>query len=142
MKAQLLRSFFLLVFITAFFSVQSQTTVKQPLIKGSDRIKLYGQQLDLQDQSEFKALHWQYLGPTNISGRATDVEAVREPGKSLTIWVAAASGGVWKSENEGITWIPVFEKQVTTDAGYIKPMMAGKHGKIWGWRIRTPSPGF
>jgi photosystem II stability/assembly factor-like uncharacterized protein len=71
----------------------------------------------LQNQSEYKDLHWQYVGPTNISGRVTDIEAVRQPGKSLTIWVAAASGGVWKSINEGTTWMPVFEKQVTTDIG-------------------------
>lgn len=117
MKAQSFRVLFLLAFVTAGISLQSQTAVKQPLTKGADRVNLYNQQLDLQDQSQYKVLHWQYLGPTNVSGRATDVEAVRQPGKSLTIWVATASGGVWKSENEGTTWIPVFEKQVTTDIG-------------------------
>jgi photosystem II stability/assembly factor-like uncharacterized protein len=117
MKAQSFRFFLLLAFITAGFSVHSQVPAKLPVINGADRVKLYNQQLDMQNQSQYKTLHWQYLGPTNISGRATDVEAVRKPGKSLTIWVAAASGGVWKSENEGTTWIPVFENQVTTDIG-------------------------
>ena len=117
MKALSVRILMLLTIVSAGFSVQSQTAIKQPLIKGTDRITRYDQQQALQNQSEYKDLHWQYVGPTNISGRVTDIEAVRQPGKSLTIWVAAASGGVWKSINEGTTWMPVFEKQVTTDIG-------------------------
>lgn len=117
MKALSVRILMLLTIVSAGFSVQSQTAIKQPLIKGTDRITRYDQQQTLQNQSEYKDLHWQYVGPTNISGRVTDIEAVRQPGKSLTIWVAAASGGVWKSINEGTTWMPVFEKQVTTDIG-------------------------
>jgi photosystem II stability/assembly factor-like uncharacterized protein len=119
MKAQTSRIFLLLAFVGAFFSAQSQTAVKQPLTSGTERVKQFTKQLDLVAKSEYKSLPWQYLGPKNVSGRVTDVEAVRKPGKSLTIWVAAASGGVWKSENEGITWIPVFEQQVTTDIGDI-----------------------
>lgn len=116
-KANSLRIVFVLAFWGTFFLANAQTIIKQPLTKGTDRLKLYDQQIELQNQSEYNTLHWQYLGPTNISGRATDVEAVRKPEKSMTIWVAAASGGIWKSENEGTTWIPVFEKQVTTDIG-------------------------
>ncbi|MFA6127672.1 MAG: hypothetical protein WC699_10230 [Bacteroidales bacterium] len=117
MKPSFFRIMILLIFLMTGLSVQSQISGKQPLTKGADRIERYNQQIDLMDQSAYKSLHWQYLGPINVSGRATDVEAVRVPGKSLTIWVATASGGVWKSENEGTTWIPVFEKQVTTDIG-------------------------
>lgn len=97
--------------------VLSQKIDKQSITKGVDRLRLYNQQLELQRQSEFKDLHWQFIGPTNISGRCTDVEAVGPKGKNYTIWVATASGGVWKTENEGVTWKPVFEQQVTTDIG-------------------------
>lgn len=117
MKQYSFHFIFSLAIVWAGLPAFSQDTYKQPLTKGAERIRLYNQHLELQDKSELNALHWQYLGPTNISGRATDVEAVRLPGQSLTIWVATASGGVWKSENEGTTWLPVFEKQVTTDIG-------------------------
>ena len=90
MKAQTFRILIFLAILGTGLPARAQVTLKQPLLKGSDRIRLYSQQLDLQDQSEFKSLHWQFVGPTNVSGRATDVEAVRVPGKSLTIWVAAA----------------------------------------------------
>jgi photosystem II stability/assembly factor-like uncharacterized protein len=73
----------------------------------------------MRDSSSFRTLHWQYLGPVNISGRCTDVEAVVPRGKSYTIWVATASGGVWKSYNEGVTFEPVFEHQGTSAIGDI-----------------------
>ena len=98
-------------------SAQGQS--KQPVLKGSERIRQFNRQTELAAASPYKDIHWQFIGPTNISGRVTDVEAVRKPGKSLTIWVAAASGGVWKSDNEGTSWVPVFEQQVTTDIGDI-----------------------
>jgi photosystem II stability/assembly factor-like uncharacterized protein len=97
----------------------SQDIAKSPVTKGADRLEAYAKQKQLREASSYGSVHWQYLGPTNISGRATDVEAVRNPGGALTIWVATASGGVWKSENEGTSWIPVFEDQVTTDIGDI-----------------------
>lgn len=90
---------------------------KSPVTDGATRLKAMDQQLKLAENSAFKDLHWQFLGPTNISGRATDVEAVRPKGKSYTIWVATASGGVWKTENEGSSWESTFDQQVTTDIG-------------------------
>ncbi len=90
---------------------------KTAITDGKTRLKAMEQQLQMFQQSEFKDLNWQFLGPTNISGRATDVEAVKPKGDNYTIWVATASGGVWKTENEGVTWISTFDDQVTTDIG-------------------------
>ncbi len=90
---------------------------KSPIMDGKERLNLFDKQLALIDNSEHSDLHWQFLGPTNISGRVTDVEAVKPKGQNYTIWVATASGGVWLTENEGITWESKFDKQVTTDIG-------------------------
>ncbi len=119
MKINKTLSLILLLWMTLWAVTSAQSINRKPVTSGPERLKLFNQQLDLVKQSEYKALRWQYLGPTNISGRCTDVEAVRLPGKSLVIWAAAASGGVWKSENEGISWISVFDQQVTTDIGDI-----------------------
>jgi photosystem II stability/assembly factor-like uncharacterized protein len=109
----------LLASLLPFHPVRPQNTLKQPVFSGDERIRLFSKQVGLTEASAYRAIPWQFIGPTNISGRVTDIEAVRNPGKSLTIWVAAASGGVWKSENEGTSWTPVFEQQVTTDIGDI-----------------------
>ena len=69
--------------------------------------------------SPFKDLKWQYIGPTNISGRCTDVEAVSPRGNNYTIWVGSATGGVWKSTNEGTTFEPVFDGMPTASIGDI-----------------------
>src|SRR5271168_781923 len=55
------------------------------------------------------------LGPGNMSGRVTAVAVVEN--RPATIYVAAASGGVWKTVNNGITWTPVFDEQPSASIG-------------------------
>jgi photosystem II stability/assembly factor-like uncharacterized protein len=81
------------------------------------RLKWYEQHAAMKEQSLFKHLGWQFLGPTNISGRMTDVAVVAPRGKHYIIYVAGASGGVWKSDNEGTTWQPIFEHAPSTSIG-------------------------
>lgn len=92
---------------------------KQPVPNGSDKATLFESHMAMKENSSFKDLHWQYIGPTNISGRCTDVEAVIPRGKSYTIWIGSASGGVWKSENEGSSFEPVFDDMPTASIGDI-----------------------
>ena len=67
--------------------------------------------------SPFKDLAWQFLGPENVSGRTTDVAVVTPRGKSYTIYVATASGGLWRTDNEATSWRPVFENGPATTIG-------------------------
>lgn len=54
---------------------------------------------------EFKARN---VGPTNTSGRIVDIEVANNPN---TYYVAAASGGVWKTEDNGQSFTPIFDHQ-------------------------------
>jgi photosystem II stability/assembly factor-like uncharacterized protein len=83
------------------------------------RLKGYAQYLDMKQASKFKDLKWQYLGPKNVSGRVTDVAVVAPKGRNYTMYVATASGGVWKTANEGTTFAPVFEQAPSTAIGDI-----------------------
>jgi photosystem II stability/assembly factor-like uncharacterized protein len=49
------------------------------------------------------------IGPASMSGRIAALDGVLEKGR-VTIFVGAASGGVWKSSNGGTTFKPVFDK--------------------------------
>ncbi|MCK4748124.1 MAG: hypothetical protein KAT15_13840, partial [Bacteroidales bacterium] len=109
----------ILSIIICLCSIALIAQVKTPVLKGAEKLKMYDIHEQMRDSSTFKELQWQYIGPTNISGRATDVEAVGPKGQNYTIWVATASGGVWKSVNEGVTFDPVFEHQGTTTIGDI-----------------------
>ncbi len=95
----------------------SNAQEKAPLETGAEKLEMYEQHEQMRTASGFADLHWQFIGPTNISGRCTDVEAVGPKGQSYTIWVASASGGIWKSVNEGVTFEPVFENQGTSTIG-------------------------
>ena len=93
--------------------------VKSPILTGKEKVALFAKQSDMQAESPFKNLNWQYLGPKNVSGRCTDVEAVSPRGGNYIIWVGSATGGVWKSINEGTTFEPVFEGMPTASIGDI-----------------------
>jgi photosystem II stability/assembly factor-like uncharacterized protein len=81
------------------------------------RLQWYEDHVAMKEPSLFKNLTWQFLGPLNISGRMTDVAVVEPKGQAYTIYVAGASGGVWKTVNEGVTWEPVFQHAASTSIG-------------------------
>jgi photosystem II stability/assembly factor-like uncharacterized protein len=69
------------------------------------------------DSDVFGGLEARSIGPAAMSGRIADLDAV--PGDRLTVWVGAASGGVWKSVDGGLRFTPVFDKHVPS-VGAIK----------------------
>jgi photosystem II stability/assembly factor-like uncharacterized protein len=81
------------------------------------RLKGFERHQAMEASSPFKDLKWQFLGPTNISGRVTDIAAVTPRGKSYVIYAATATGGLWKTENEGVTFEPVFDQGITASIG-------------------------
>jgi photosystem II stability/assembly factor-like uncharacterized protein len=81
------------------------------------RLQGYGRHVEMKMASKLKDLKWQFLGPTNISGRMTDIAVVPPKGRSYTMYAASASGGLWKTDNEGTTWEPVFEAGPSTSIG-------------------------
>lgn len=83
------------------------------------RLEWYRKHVDMKETSMFKNLPWQFLGPLNISGRMTDTAVLVPKGKHYTIYVGGASGGVWKTANEGTTWEPVFQHAASTAIGDI-----------------------
>lgn len=68
--------------------------------------------------SPYKAATWSYVGPTNISGRMTDVLAV-DHGNARRIYAASCCGGLWASDDLGQTWQPVFDKEASSSIGAI-----------------------
>ena len=55
------------------------------------------------------------IGPASMSGRVTTIDA--EVANPNHIWIGAASGGVWKTSNAGVSWTPVFDEQPILNIG-------------------------
>src|SRR5262245_11459948 len=79
-----------------------------------------------------------------MSGRIAALDAV--PGDRLTVWVGAASGGVWKSVDGGLTFKPVFDKHVpsigaiTVDPTSAQTVWVGT-GETWVRNSVAPGEG-
>ena len=59
------------------------------------------------------------IGSAAMSGRVAALAAVRGKDGKTTVFVGAASGGVWKSTDSGTTFRPVFDKQPVQSIGSI-----------------------
>ncbi len=119
MKAKFSALFFIHAVCLGTWSSAADSGVKEPIPDGETRLEMHQRHMEMKSESPFKAMKWSYLGPTNISGRCTDVEAVSPRGQQYTIWLGAATGGVWKSVNEGTTFDPVFDDMPCASIGDI-----------------------
>src|SRR5437879_7449788 len=70
------------------------------------------------DSDTISGLGARNIGSAAMSGRVAAIAAVKEDGR-LTVYVGAASGGVWKSSNGGTTFKPVFDKEAAQSIGAI-----------------------
>lgn len=72
--------------------------------------KTPGEKADL-SSSTFSGLKFRALGPALTSGRIADFAV--HPTQPHKYYVAVASGGVWKTENAGTTYTPIFDSQAS-----------------------------
>jgi len=81
-----------------------------------------------QQANPFAELGLRAIGPAVTGGRVHDVQSLADD--PSTIWVASASGGLWKSTNRGTTWAPVFDGQPTGTFGVVA-VAPSNHDVVW-----------
>ena len=69
-----------------------------------------GQQAPKVSSYTFSAIKARQIGPARMSGRIAALDALATDARIL--YVGTASGGVWKSINGGVSFRPVFDKQI------------------------------
>ena len=69
------------------------------------------------NEATFKGLEWRSIGPSLKSGRIADIAI--HPENASTWYVAVGSGGVWKTENRGTTWTPIFDNEDSYSVGAV-----------------------
>ncbi|MFQ5691037.1 MAG: WD40/YVTN/BNR-like repeat-containing protein [Gemmatimonadota bacterium] len=65
------------------------------------------------DPDRYSQLHYRFIGP--VGNRVIAVAGV--PGDPLTYYAGAATGGIWKTEDGGIYWRPVFDEEPVGSIG-------------------------
>jgi photosystem II stability/assembly factor-like uncharacterized protein len=68
------------------------------------------------DPNLYSGLHWRMIGPFR-AGRVNAVSGVS--GQPETFYFGSVGGGVWKTNNAGRTWKPVFDSQSAASIGAI-----------------------
>ena len=61
------------------------------------------------NSSYFQVMAARSLGPSTMSGRITAIDGITADGQ-LNLYVGTAGGGIWKSQNGGLSFKPLFDK--------------------------------
>ena len=78
---------------------------------------LQSQKSDIWSDDNFTGLEFRSIGPALMSGRISDIAI--HPEDENTWYVTVGSGNVWKTQNSGITWDPIFDDQASYSIGCV-----------------------
>ncbi len=88
-----------------------------PATPAAERIASYRQRQALAEKSIVNAIEFRNVGPTIMSGRVADLDVWAEDPSHF--YVAYASGGLWKTENNGTSFEPLFDHEMVMTIGDI-----------------------
>jgi photosystem II stability/assembly factor-like uncharacterized protein len=97
----------------AAFGLRAQSP---PRLDAEALRKGYDTYLSMRQASPFRSATWMYAGPTNVSGRSTDIAVADKTGQRR-IYAAYATSGVWKTDDNGATWQAIFDDMPSTSIG-------------------------
>jgi photosystem II stability/assembly factor-like uncharacterized protein len=81
---------------------------------------------DPMSSGTFGALKFRSVGPAVISGRVVSVAV--NPHNKNQYYAGVASGGVWRTDNDGTTWVPVFDHEGSYSIGTV--VLDPKHPNV------------
>lgn len=80
------------------------------------------------DAGTVSAVSFRMVGPALTSGRVSDLAI--HPSNTDTWYVSTASGGLWKTENHGITFNPIFDSYASYSIGCVEIAPSNKN-TVW-----------
>lgn len=117
----------LLVLILGYTLQAQERPTQPPATPAEQRIQSYAKRQQLLDRSLVANVPFRNIGPSVFSGRVVDIEV--SPTDPTHFYVAYASGGLWKTENNGISFTPLFDNEIVMTLGDIA--VDWKTNTIW-----------
>ena len=103
-----------LLLITSIINGQN---AQPPFTPAEKRLKGFEKRQALADQSIVNGIKFRSAGPSVFSGRVSELEV--SPSDPSHFYVAYSSGGLWKTENNGTSFEPMFESEAVMTIGDI-----------------------
>ena len=94
-------------FIWLFIALQINLLAQVKPTSAEDRMKAVQQRKDLEKKSVLNSISFRNIGPVTMSGRVSDIEA--NPEDPTEFYVAYASGGLWYTKNNGLSFKSIFD---------------------------------
>ncbi|MDD5362764.1 MAG: glycosyl hydrolase [Ignavibacteria bacterium] len=115
-------SYVIILFIFVLFCGNSYSqSIYEPnkvnFTPAKERLESFGQRQGSEQNSLVKNIPFRSVGPSVMSGRVVDIDV--SPADPTIFYVAYASGGIWKTTNNGTTFTPVFDDQACMTIGDI-----------------------
>ena len=96
-----------LLFISLLANLHIISLAQVASTSAEDRMKAVQQRKDLEKRSVLNDISFRNIGPVTMSGRVCDIEA--NPDDPTEFYVAYASGGLWYTKNNGLSFKPIFD---------------------------------
>jgi photosystem II stability/assembly factor-like uncharacterized protein len=87
---------------------------------------------------DLRSVSWRSVGPANMGGRVSAIALV--PGSRKAFYVGYATGGIFKTENMGVTFQPVFDKYPVLSIGAIAVADAPPEWPGWSAEKEKEAP--
>ena len=122
-----------LLFVCIFANFHVCTFAQVAPTSAEERMKAVQQRKELEKKSILNDISFRNIGPVTMSGRVSDIEA--NPDDPTEFYVAYASGGLWYTKNNGLSFKSIFDSADVLTIGDIavnwSQSAAGKTKTIW-----------
>lgn len=113
----LLAVFLIIITASQIFSQSRFESNPVPFTPADKRIEDFNAMLRARENSLVKNIEFRSAGPTVMSGRVVDIDV--NPEDPTIFYAAYASGGLWRTTNNGISFTPIFDNEAAISIGDI-----------------------
>ncbi len=114
-------------FLFLFMALQSYAQILPTT--GEDRLKALQKRQESRRNSPFNEISFRNIGPSIMGGRVVDIEV--NPKDPTEFYLAYATGGLWHTTNNGLSFKPVFDNEMVIGIGDIAINWETANRTIW-----------